>query len=240
MSELVIALKGRVGGFDADFCYTGPAEGITAIWGASGSGKTTLLRAIAGLLRLEGTLCLGDTVWQDSRLCVPPHRRGAGMVFQDASLFPHLDVAGNLDFARHRNGGAPVDYDGIVDLLDVRPLLGRGVYALSGGERQRVALARTLFSAPRLLLMDEPLSSLDRRARAEILPLIRQMSAEVPILYVSHDAGEIAALADRKLTMDSGRLTAAAPPQSCLDGLSEAEVRALAAAALAAGLCPEE
>jgi molybdate transport system ATP-binding protein len=235
MSNIDVHLKGTAGGFRLDAAFEVPASGITAIWGPSGSGKTTLLRAISGLAKLSGHVRIGNTVWQDSRVFLPVHKRGAGYVFQEASLFPHLSVRGNLDYARKRSGGG--DFDSIVDLLGIRDLLSRGVGALSGGERQRVALARTLLSAPTLLLMDEPLSSLDSAAKADILPLIRQIGQRLPVLYVSHDAAEIAALSDRVLRMHAGQVTAATALAS-LEGLSDAQVRALAQAALTAGLQP--
>jgi molybdate transport system ATP-binding protein len=235
MSPIDVSLKGSAGGFVLDATFVVPASGITTIWGPSGSGKTTLLRAISGLTRLSGHVQIGETVWQDGRTFVPVHKRGVGYVFQEASLFPHLNGRGNLDYARRRNGA--VDFDSTVDLLRIRPLLSRGVGGLSGGERQRIALARTLLSAPALLLMDEPLSSLDSDAKAEILPLIRDIGQRVPILYVSHDAAEIAALTGRVLHMRAGQITAAGNPAS-LDGLSEAQIRALAQAALTAGLQP--
>lgn len=235
MSAIDVSLKGTAGGFRLDTAFEVPASGITAIWGPSGSGKTTLLRAICGLTRMSGHVRIGDVTWQDGRIFVPVHKRGAGYVFQEASLFPHLSVRGNLDYARKRSTTG--DFDSIIDLLRIRDLLPRGVGALSGGERQRVALARTLLSAPTLLLMDEPLSSLDSAAKADILPLIRQIGQRMPILYVSHDAAEIATLADRMLRIQAGQVTAATAPAS-LDGLSDAHIRALAQAALTAGLQP--
>ena len=233
MTTLSFALRGRVGAMAFSAGYDGPADGVTAIWGASGSGKTTLLRAMAGLVRLNGHIRLDGTAWQDAKTFVPPHKRQVGLVFQEASLFPHLSVAGNLDYARKRSVRSD---DTVIDLLGVRPLMSRAVDKLSGGERQRVALARTLLSAPRLLLMDEPLSSLDRDAKADILPLIREISRRLPVIYVSHDIAEVAALADRTLRMEAGVLSPAVTPARSLDGLSEAQVRALAEAALKAGL----
>ncbi|HVZ28802.1 MAG TPA: ATP-binding cassette domain-containing protein [Asticcacaulis sp.] len=240
MSQIDVSLKGPIskspaGGFALDAAFTVPAAGITAVWGPSGSGKTTLLRAISGLARLSGHVRIGDATWQDSRTFVSVHKRGVGYVFQEASLFPHLTVHGNLDYARKRSVAG--DFDSIVDLLHIRDLLSRGVGALSGGERQRVALARTLLSAPGLLLMDEPLSSLDTAAKADILPLIRQIGQRLPILYVSHDVSEVATLADRVLRIQAGQVMAAEAPAS-LAGLSDAQIRALAQAALAAGLQP--
>ncbi|MBW8733884.1 MAG: ATP-binding cassette domain-containing protein [Asticcacaulis sp.] len=225
-----IALKGSVGGFDIDAAFAVPATGITAIWGASGSGKTTLLRAIAGLQRLGGHVRIGDAVWQDGSSFVAAHRRGVGYVFQEASLFAHLSVAENIDYGRRRAGNGDMP-----DLPGVKALLPRRVESLSGGERQRVALARAIAAKPVLLLMDEPLSSLDGVAKVEILPLIKQIGEQIPILYVTHDSAEVAVLADRVLHMADGRVTAVKKTTS-LENLSEAEIRALAQAALNAGL----
>ncbi len=226
-----IALKGTAGRFAIDAAFTVPSSGVTAIWGASGSGKTTLLRAIAGLQRLSGHVRIGGAVWQDDNAFVPVHRRRVGYVFQEASLFSHLSVAENIDYGRRRAGGEMPDLPGL------KALLSRRVATLSGGERQRVALARAIAAKPVLLLMDEPLSSLDGAAKAEILPLIKQIGAHMPILYVTHDAAEVAALADRVLHMADGRVTPGTKTAS-LEGLSEAEIRALAEAALKAGLKP--
>ncbi len=230
-----VSLKGP----HLDASFTVPASGVTAVWGSSGAGKTTLLRAIAGLVRLDGRVRLGDETWQDGRLFRPVHKRRVGMVFQEASLLPHLGVRGNLDYAAKR-AGQNVDFDAVVAQLQLEPLLGRGVARLSGGERQRVALGRALLSAPRLLLMDEPLSSLDGEAKAQIVPLIADLAktSTLPILYVSHDAYEIERLADRVLRIQDGKVTTA-PEQSfatSLDGMSDAQVRALAQAALKAGI----
>ncbi|WP_443748117.1 ATP-binding cassette domain-containing protein [Asticcacaulis solisilvae] len=224
-----IALKGAAGRFTIDAAFDVPASGITAIWGASGSGKTTLLRAIAGLQRLSGHVRIGDTQWQDGRHFVAVHKRRAGYVFQEASLFAHLSVTENIDYGRKRGGGD------VPDLPGLKALLSRRVGTLSGGERQRVALARAIAARPVLLLMDEPLSSLDGTAKADILPLIKQIGARVPILYVTHDAAEVAALADRVLHMADGRVTPGTKTAS-LEGLSEAEIRKLAQVALNAGL----
>ena len=237
MPEVIdIALRGAAGGFAIDAAFSVPAEGVTAIWGPSGAGKTTLLRAIAGLTRLDGHVRIGGDTWQDGRRFLPVHRRRVGYVFQEPSLLPHLSVRGNLDYALKRNGGTAVDTGGIVATLKLDNLLRRDPATLSGGERQRAALARALFSAPRLLLMDEPLSSLDSAAKAEILPMIAALKT-VPILYVSHDALEIERLADRAFAMTDGRLNSA-PAPAAVDALSQAELRALAAAALKAGLTP--
>lgn len=231
---LDIALTGGGSGFRLDAAFKVPASGITAIWGPSGAGKTTLLRAIAGLTRLDGHVRVAGETWQDGGHFVPVHRRRVGYVFQEPSLLSHLSVTGNLDYALRRNGGAAVDRAGIIAGLRLGGLMHRGPATLSGGERQRVALARALFSAPVLLLMDEPLSSLDGEAKAEILPMIAGLGTP-PILYVSHDAAEIERLADRSLHMNHGRVDALSPDTS-LDMLSDAQMRALAVAALKAGL----
>ena len=235
-----VSLKGSAGGFMLDAAFSMPAQGVTAIWGPSGSGKTTLLRAIAGLTQLEGHVKIGDNIWQDGRAFVPVHKRRVGYVFQEASLLPHLSVRGNLDFAVKRNGDHKVDFDGLIERLKLTPLLGRSVGKLSGGEHQRVALARTLLSAPEILLMDEPLSSLDSEAKAEVVPMIAALSREagLPVLYVSHDAYEVERLADRTLRMSKGRIidTPDIAFSARLDGLTEAQIHALAEAALKAGI----
>ncbi|CAL4866928.1 Sulfate/thiosulfate import ATP-binding protein CysA [Asticcacaulis sp. MM231] len=235
-----VSLKGSAGAFVLDAAFSVPAQGVTAIWGPSGSGKTTLLRAIAGLTRLDGHVKIGADIWQDGSTFVPVHKRRVGYVFQEASLLTHLTVRGNLDFALKRNGGHTVDFSGLVARLKLEGLLKRSVTQLSGGERQRVALARTLLSAPEILLMDEPLSSLDSEAKAEIVPMIASLSRDtgVPVLYVSHDAYEVERLADRTLRMARGRIIDAPATtfDTSLDGLSEAQVRALAEAALKAGI----
>lgn len=238
-----ISLSGSAGTFTLDATFSVPAQGVTAIWGPSGSGKTTLLRAIAGLTALTGHVKIGADVWQDERRFVPVHRRRVGYVFQEASLLPHLSVMGNLDFARKRAGktdGHRAMDDNLIERLNLSRLLHRSVHKLSGGERQRVALARTLMSVPDVLLMDEPLSSLDGEAKTEIVPMIALLSRDIglPILYVSHDAYEVERLADRTLRLNRGRIIdkPEATFDSNLDGLSDTQVRALAKAALKAGL----
>ncbi|HTM81210.1 molybdenum ABC transporter ATP-binding protein [Asticcacaulis sp.] len=239
-AKIKVSLKGSAGGFMLDAAFSVPAQGVTAIWGPSGSGKTTLLCAIAGLTRLEGHVKIGADVWQDGQRFVPVHKRRVGYVFQEASLLPHLSVRGNLDFAIKRNGGHRVDFDGLVERLKLTTLLSRSVGKLSGGERQRVALARALVSAPEILLMDEPLSSLDGEAKAEIVPMIATLSREtgLPILYVSHDAYEVERLADRILRLSKGRIIDMPDMafNASLDGLTEGQIRALAEAALKAGI----
>jgi molybdate transport system ATP-binding protein len=235
---------GSVGAFQLDAEFKLAPSGITALSGPSGSGKTTLLRCMAGLTRLPGSCYVGDEVWQDPHKFVPPHRRAVGVVFQEASLLAHLSVRGNLDYgARRTPAKAEIGFDDTVDLLGLAPLLTRSVTNLSGGERQRVALGRALLSQPRLLLMDEPLSSLDAGAKAEILPYLERLhrALAIPALYISHDAGEITRLADKVLYMQGGRIVAAPPPEhgeATLRGLSAAERDGLALAAIRAGLTP--
>jgi molybdate transport system ATP-binding protein len=235
--------EGTLGAFRLDADFRLEPEGITALSGPSGAGKTTLLRCIAGLIRLPGRLHVDGEVWQDERRFVPTHRRPVGVVFQEAALLSHLSVKGNLLFGARRAGGQG-GFDDVVDLLGLAALLGRGVQSLSGGERQRVALGRALLTRPKLVLLDEPLSSLDAAAKAEILPYLERLhrTLKVPALYISHDAGEIARLADHLLLMKDGQVTPGGPVRRIADqlsGLSMAERDGLALAALRAGLKPE-
>ena len=211
------AFHGRLGDFVLDAAFEAPLTGITALFGQSGSGKTSVLRAIAGLNRLDGRFALGEDVWQESRKFRPVHRRPIGYVFQEASLFPHIDVRANLDYGRRRAlaGGAveEIHLDEAVSLLGLAPLLNRGPSALSGGERQRVAIGRALLSQPRLLLMDEPLAALDRTAKAEILPYLESLRdrLSIPILYVSHDIAEVERLASHMILLERGKVRASGP-----------------------------
>lgn len=191
--------------------------GVTALFGPSGAGKTTVAHAVAGLLRPDrGLVRLGDTVLTDTarRLHVPPHRRRIGCVFQDARLFPHRTVRGNLAYGQRRADAAA--FDRIVALLDLAPLLPRGIAGLSGGEAARVAIGRALLSDPRLLVMDEPLASLDASRRMEILPCLERLRDEAgtPILYVSHAVDEVARLATTLVMIDRGRVRRAGPAEA--------------------------
>jgi len=194
-----------------------PGRGVTAFFGPSGSGKTSLLRCIAGLEKVPGgRLVVNDEVWQDGDFILPVHRRALGYVFQEASLFPHLSVQGNLDFGAKRSqsaGHSAVDRQGILELLGITHLLQRRPDHLSGGERQRVAIARALLTAPRLLLMDEPLAALDTQRKREILPYLERLhdSLSIPILYVSHAPDEVARLADHLVLLEQGRVLASGP-----------------------------
>jgi len=210
----------RLGTFDFACDLDLPLAGLTAIFGASGAGKSTLINLVAGLHQPDrGRIALGSTVFFDGttgvRLAV--EKRGLGYVFQDARLFPHLSVRANLDFGRRRAASqadrAEVAFDTVVDLLGLRGLLERRPHTLSGGERQRVAFGRALLAQPRLLLMDEPLASLDTARKAEILPYIERLRDEfaIPILYVSHALDEVLRLATALVLVDAGRVVAAGP-----------------------------
>lgn len=198
-----IALVLRRGGRRLEYAFTaGP--GLTALFGASGAGKTSLLDAVAGLLRPgEGRISVGGTILFDSaaRIDVQTRQRRCGYVFQDLRLFPHLPVRRNLEFGRRKDGG--LDWDRTLELLGIAPLLDRMPATLSGGEAQRVAIGRALLSAPRFLLMDEPLASVDVARREEILCLVERIRDEMrlPILYVSHDRAEVERLAQTVVTI---------------------------------------
>ena len=174
-------------------------QGVTALFGQSGCGKTTLLRCIAGLERSVGRLEVNGEVWQDEMNFLPTHQRPIGYVFQEASLFAHLTVRGNLEYGKRRalrrmTSADFSNFDSVVDLLGVGALLERKPDRLSGGERQRVAIARALLASPRLLLMDEPLAALDHARKQEILPYLERLHEEldIPVIYVSHAPDEVA------------------------------------------------
>ncbi len=190
-----------------------PGKGVTVFFGHSGSGKTTLLRCIAGLEKIAGArVNVNGEIWQDGKHFVPTHRRPLGYVFQEASLFEHLTASQNLQFALKRAGNRPLvfDPDHAIELLGISRLLDRYPAQLSGGERQRVAIARALLVGPRMLLMDEPLASLDPARKQEILPYLELLRREVdlPIIYVSHCTDEVARLADHLVVLEQGRVVA--------------------------------
>jgi molybdate transport system ATP-binding protein len=199
-----------------------PAHGITVIYGPSGCGKTTLLRCVAGLEpSAHGVVQLGHEVWQDDAQGVrlPTHQRALGYVFQEASLFDHLDVAGNLAYGHQRaekNNRSTMSQavqQQTIELLGIGHLLKRRSHELSGGERQRVAIARALVTQPRLLLLDEPLAALDHARRQEVLPWLEKLRDDlnIPMLYVTHAVDEVARLADTLVVMDAGRVQANGP-----------------------------
>ena len=221
--NIVARFQGSGTGFALDLALQLPGRGVTAIFGPSGSGKTTLLRCVAGLERaLQSYLCVNGAVWQDdaAKIFVPVHRRPLGYVFQEASLFAHLSVQRNLDYGLRRVPVAErrVALGDAIELLGIGPLLERRSDTLSGGERQRVAIARALAASPRLLLMDEPLASLDGQRKAEILPYLERLHDELdmPVLYVSHAPDEVARLADHLVLLEAGRVLASGPTRELM------------------------
>ncbi len=229
MSTLAIDIRLSRDDFSLRFDAELQLDGVTAIFGPSGAGKTTLLRVLAGLEKeAKGRVNLGGETWQDTDrgIRVPTHARRLGYVFQDGRLFPHLSVEGNLLFAaecsRRREserGGvrgaderaaSQASISGVVKALDLKDLLARTPDTLSGGEIQRVAMARALLGAPRVMLLDEPLSALDLRRKAEIIPYVERLSGEfgVPALYVTHNVDEVARLASMIVLLSSGRIAA--------------------------------
>jgi len=212
---LVVDVEKTLGNFRLSARFAGET-GATALFGPSGAGKTSLINMIAGLVRPDrGRITLDDDVLFDSatRVDLPAWRRRIGYVFQDGRLFPHLSVKHNLTYGRWMSGHRvdDADFTRVTELLDIGPLLGRRPGRLSGGERQRVAVGRALLMRPRLLLLDEPMASLDTRRKQEILPYLQRLrdDANVPIVYVSHDAAEVKALATRVVMLDSGRIVSA-------------------------------
>jgi molybdate transport system ATP-binding protein len=209
--------KGTLGSFSLDAAFAAPAKGVTALFGPSGCGKTTVLRCIAGLQRLQDGLCVvGGDVWQDRNgAFLPTHKRPLGYVFQEASLFAHLSVRRNLMFGAPSGGAGKgkIAFDEVVELLGVTALLDRAPGKLSGGERQRVAIGRALLSQPKLLLMDEPLSALDRATKDEILPFLERLRdrLKLPIVYITHAIAEVERLADQIVLMEKGRVIGAGP-----------------------------
>ena len=193
-----------------------PAKGVTVLYGQSGSGKTTLLRCLAGLVHAPGgVLSVDGEQWQGDEFFVPTHKRPIGYVFQEPSLFEHLTVEGNLNYAQKRvdlagSSGGVLSSKEVIELLGIENLMQRKPNQLSGGEKQRVAIARALFSQPELLLMDEPLASLDTQRKREILPYLEKLRLElkIPIVYVTHSIDELSRLADWVVVLDQGRVVA--------------------------------
>ena len=237
MSTLAIDIRLSRNDFSLRFDAALQLEGITAVFGPSGAGKTTLLRVVAGLEKgAVGRVALGGDLWQDTdrRVMVPAHARHLGYVFQDGRLFPHLSVEGNLLFAAERSrrqsrsghagqggrGGrgrevgvraaSERSISSVVQALDLKDLLGRKPDTLSGGEIQRVAMGRALLTAPRVMLLDEPLSALDVRRKAEIIPYVERLAGDfgVPVLYVTHNVDEVARLASSMVLLADGRMAA--------------------------------
>ena len=213
-------IKIQLESFMLDANFSIPDRGITVVFGPSGSGKTTLLRAIAGLEKSDdGFLKIGDSVWQKGEDFLATHKRQIGYVFQDAALFDHLDVKGNLNFVIKRAIGLKEDFiESIHNLLEIKTLLNRKTTQLSGGERQRVAIARALLTNPKILLLDEPLSALDLKRKNEILPYLDSIhnDLEIPILYVTHSQDEMSRLADHLLLIEDGNIVGSGPVNDML------------------------
>jgi len=190
-----------------------PARGVSAIFGPSGCGKTTLLRAMSGLDQHTGGLMkINETIWQSGDQFVPTHQRSVGFVFQEANLFPHLTVLGNLEygFKRAPESERRLSLERIIDLLDITSMMHRKPGTLSGGEQRRIAIARALAANPKLLLMDEPLSGLDQNRKEELLPYVEVLHSEldIPVIYVSHSMDEVARLAHHLILLERGRVLA--------------------------------
>jgi molybdate transport system ATP-binding protein len=214
--SFMLALRHQLGAGTLDVAFEVPAAGVTALFGPSGAGKSTVLAATAGILRpdycrlvLDG-VTLADT---ESGLWIPPERRRVGLVFQDAMLFPHMSVAANLRYGLKRAGADAIRFDDVADLLGLTPLLARRPHTLSGGEKQRVAIGRALLGQPRLLLLDEPLASLDAARKAEILPFLARLKTALalPMLYVTHALEEVARLADHLVLLRDLRILGSGP-----------------------------
>ncbi|MCA0940418.1 molybdenum ABC transporter ATP-binding protein [Salipiger pacificus] len=214
---LSVDLRHRFKGFELDARFEAP-KGITVLFGRSGSGKTTIVNAVAGLLRPDaGRVAADDLVLFDTArgLWLPPHRRRIGYIFQEGRLFPHLSVRQNLRYGAWFSPKrvTPAEVDRVVEMLGISGLLERRPGALSGGEKQRVAIGRALLSSPRMILADEPLAALDEARKSEILPYFERLrdEAEIPILFVSHSAAEVARLATTVVVLEAGRVTRQGP-----------------------------
>lgn len=207
-----VSIQKQLEAFALQVSFVLASHGITVLWGASGSGKTTLLQCLAGLLRPDaGRIACREAVWFDAErgVCLAPERRRLGYVFQDVRLFPHLSVRSNMLFGRRFRGPSGVSFEDVVGLLGLGRPLHRTPSDLSGGEKQRVAVGRALLACPELLLMDEPLTGLDRGKREEIMAYVKAIPERfgVPILYVTHSDAERRFLADRVLNIEDGKLT---------------------------------
>lgn len=214
MTGIKASLKLDWPNFQLDVDLDLPSHGITALFGSSGSGKTTLLRCIAGLERATGQLVINGEVWQDERHFLATHKRALGYVFQEASLFAHLSVLGNLRYGLRRiSAKRQVNLEQAIELLGISHLLERKPERLSGGERSRVGIARALALSPDILLMDEPLAALDVKRKQEILPYLERLheALHIPVLYISHSPDEVARLADHLVVMEQGRVLASGP-----------------------------
>lgn len=218
---LSVSLKQSMPNFSLDIAFEAPS-GITVLFGESGSGKTSTINAIAGLQNNSlGRVTLSDRVLfdSDSNIHLKPYQRNIGYIFQESRLFPHLTVEQNLNYAkRFKKAGKSVDFNHIVDLLGIKPLLKRRPNSLSGGEKQRVAIGRALLSAPDLILADEPLAALDGARKAELLPYFKRLNRElgIPMLYVTHSPEEVLELADHVIALEQGRIVTQGPARKVM------------------------
>ncbi|MEM9044181.1 MAG: molybdenum ABC transporter ATP-binding protein [Pseudomonadota bacterium] len=214
-------------------------DGITALFGPSGAGKSTVLNAIAGFRPGIGTVEVNNAVWQNTTDFVPPHRRSIGMVFQSGRLFAHMSVAGNLRYAERRaqDDGQRISRKMVIDALGIGPLLSQSAGTLSGGEVQRVAIARALMTKPKLMLMDEPLAALDRKAKADLLGLIASLPElfDIPVLFVSHQLEEITQIASGLIAMRDGHIIDHGPLEKMLETLDPMVTGRFEAGALIVG-----
>lgn len=234
MSSIQARFKSQRGDFSLDVDLQLPDRGVIVLFGHSGSGKTTLLRAMAGLDRCTGRMLFRDAIWQNdgqgnvTGRFLPVHQRAIAYVFQEASLFAHLSVRGNLAYGYKRLPPEQrrIGWDEAVAWLGLEKMLDRSTASLSGGERQRVAMARALLVSPELLLMDEPLSALDSRSKAEILPYLERLHRElnIPVIYVTHAVEEVARLADHIVQLEAGRVVAQGPAMDLLSSLTQRPV----------------
>lgn len=212
--QIEVAFSGKCASFPLNAQFSIPAKGVAGIYGPPGCGKTTVARCIAGLERFSAGFCVIDgEVWQDETTFRAPHLRPIGYVLKEPSLFPHLSVRRNLLYAARKRNPRPIALDEVTKLLAITSLLDRSPAHLSAGERQRVAIGRALLSQPRVLMMDEPLDTLDRCAKREILPCLKRLNDRlaVPMIYISHDMAEIEYLADHLVMMERGTITATGP-----------------------------
>ncbi|MBA4721088.1 molybdenum ABC transporter ATP-binding protein [Alloalcanivorax xenomutans] len=208
----------RRGAFELSVQGTLPERGVTILFGESGAGKSSLLRAVAGLEPCQGRIEFDGERWQGRAGMLPAHRRPVGLMLQKPTLFPHLDVIGNLRYAARRAPGSAQRWEEVLELLSLTPLLSRRVRGLSGGEASRVALGRALLSAPRLLLLDEPLAALDQARRQALMEVIGRVAKTIPVLYVSHHLDEVLTLGEHLWWLRDGALAAQGEVNDVLAG----------------------
>ncbi len=230
VNDFRIQFSRQLGAMALDVDIALPKRGITALFGRSGSGKTTILRAMAGLEHCYGSMIFRGVAWQDDKqgIFLKPEQRAIAYVFQEASLFPHMHVRANIEYGYKRIAPEKrrISFDEAVEWLGLEGLLERSVSGLSGGERQRVAIARALLTSPELLLMDEPLSALDGVSKREIMPYLQHLHAhlDIPVIYVSHSAEEVAQLADHVVQIEAGRVVAQGSATELLSSLHRPRV----------------